>query len=269
MVASGEKLYVPYVMPEFPTAGGTVQTLLALQRGGASLIELGFPHSDPLADGVVIQNAAQIAIRNGATLQRIFNLVKNAREGKSGEALTVPLVLMGYINPVLAYGVEKFLDDAASAGVDGFIIPDLPPEEAAWFRAECVKRNLSVIFLISPVSSDERIKKIDDLSTDFSYCVAVNATTGTAKLMQKSDDAVEAYLERVRRQVKKKFVVGFGVQTAAQAERLLEKADGVVVGTALLKAMASATSPDETAKLAEQFWKALQVRTGATELEKG
>lgn len=252
---SGKKLLVAYLMPEFPVAEATVPALFALEESSVDVIELGMPHSDPLADGRTIQDAAQVAIKNGATLKKVLTLVKEAR----AKGLNAALVLMGYINPILRYGVTAFLDDAKAAGVDGFIIPDLPPEEADLFRREAVARHLSLTFLISPVSSPIRIAEIDAQSTDFSYCLAVNATTGTAKLSNKNTYShLEPYLERVRKNISKKFVVGFGIKERAQVDWILERADGAVIGSAYLNAIVSAQTPDETAKRTLAFWKHFQ-----------
>ncbi|MCS6989215.1 MAG: tryptophan synthase subunit alpha [Chloroherpetonaceae bacterium] len=255
LCASSAKLLVAYLMPEFPIPNATLPALFALEESGVNVIELGMPHSDPLADGRTIQDAAQLAIKNGATLKRILSLVKTARQ----QGFNAALILMGYVNPILRYGTTAFLNDAKAVGVDGFIVPDLPPEEAEAFRRDVARRNLSMTFLISPVSSPERIQTIDALSTDFSYALAVNATTGTAKLSsEKIFDELEAYLARVRANVKKKFVVGFGIQTRAQIEWMLERADGAVVGSAYLRAIASAQTPEAVAERTKAFWRTLQ-----------
>lgn len=251
---SERKLLVAYLMPEFPVPNATLPALFALEESGANVIELGMPHSDPLADGRTIQDAAQLAIKNGANLKRILSLVQDARAA----GLKSALILMGYVNPILRYGATAFLDDAKRAGVDGFIIPDLPPEEAEPFRSDVVQRDLSMTFLISPVSSAERIRIIDALSTDFSYALAVNATTGTTKLSR--DDAfanLDAYLARIRANARKKFVVGFGIKQRAQVEWMLKRADGAVVGSAYLQAIASAQTPNDVAEKTRAFWRAL------------
>ncbi|MBC8042505.1 MAG: tryptophan synthase subunit alpha [Rhizobacter sp.] len=252
LLASNEKLLVPYLTPEFPVAGATVPALLALQESGANLIELGMPHSDPLADGTVIQAASQVAIKNGASLSRVLELVREARAAGVG----VPVVLMGYINPILAYGAEKFLAEAALSGADGLIIPDLPPEEALNFKARADHHRLSMIFLISPVSDAARIRFIDSLSTHFSYCISTNGVTGRATGGAMNENQL-AFLLRVRANTQKKFVVGFGIRDAVQVKAMLETADGAVVGSALLEAIEAATSPEQTASLARAFWRNL------------
>ncbi len=253
LIESDQKLNVAYLMPEFPMADATLPVLFALQNSGVNLIELGIPFSDPLADGSVIQRAALKSIENGVTLKKLLALVKMARESEN-YAIHIPIVLMGYYNPMYSYGIESFITDAVKHGVDGFIIPDLPPEEASLFRTLAASHGLSVTFLISPVTIDARIQEIDNLSTHFSYCVSVNATTGTSKLAGGIEaNSLKDYLSRVRKNTKKKFVVGFGIKTPEQVHEIQKNADGVVVGSALLNAIQSSTSPENAAHHAQEF----------------
>ncbi|MEI6846790.1 MAG: tryptophan synthase subunit alpha [Chlorobiaceae bacterium] len=253
------KLLIAYYMPEFPVVGATLPVLEALQESGAHIIELGMPFSDPIGDGPVIQEAAYKAICNGVTIKHLLALVKLARRGEGCRQITAPILLMGYCNPLIAYGIDRFLHDAVDAGVDGLLIPDFPPEESADFLEQAKKLGLTVVFLISPVTPPERIELIDSLSTDFSYCLAVNATTGTSKLSNSgSEEKVDGYLKRVRQHARKKFVVGFGIRDKARVEHMWSLADGAVVGTALLQHIASASTPEESARLAAEFWKTLQ-----------
>lgn len=259
LLRQDKKLLLAYYMPEYPVPGATLPVLEALQENGADIIELGIPFSDPVGDGPVIQDAAQVAIRNGVTLRNLLELVRKARAGEGCSPVTAPILLMGYCNPLIAYGGDCFLTDAVEAGVDGLLLPDLPPEEAGDFLERARSFGLTVVFLISPVTPPERIELIDSLSTDFSYCIAVNATTGTAKLEgADADAAVAEYLQRVRRHARKKFVVGFGIRDRAKVERMWQFADGAVVGTALLQSLAGASSPAEAALLAAGFWRALR-----------
>jgi len=254
-----KKLLIAYYMPEFPVPGATLPVLEALQEAGADIIELGMPYSDPIGDGPVIQDAAHTAIRNGVTLTGILELVRKARKGEGCRTITVPILLMGYCNPLIAYGGDCFLGEASAAGVDGLLIPDLPPEEAEEFLGRAREFGLTVVYLISPVTPPERIERIDDLSSDFSYCLAVNATTGTAKLDDAGmDSKVEEYLRRVRRHAKKKFVVGFGIRDRERVRRMWSLSDGAVVGSALLQHIAGTKSPEETARLAGEFWQTLR-----------
>lgn len=254
-----KKLLIAYYMPEFPVPGSTLPVLEALQENGVDIIELGMPYSDPIGDGPVIQDAAQVAIKNGVHIAGILQMVKSAREGNGCEKITVPLLLMGYCSPLIAYGGDCFLHDASQAGVDGLLIPDLPPEEAESFLSRAKGFGLSVVFFISPVTPSRRIRMIDGLSTDFSYCFAVNATTGTAKLVDAGREAgIEDYLRRVRENTRKKIVVGFGIKDRRRVEKMWTMADGAVVGTALLQALQEASTPREAAARAAEFCKTLQ-----------
>ena len=253
------KLLIAYYMPEFPVPGSTLPVLDALQKNGVGIIELGMPYSDPIGDGPAIQEAAHVAIKNGVHIASILDMVRKARGGEGCERITVPLLLMGYCSPLMAYGGDCFLHDASEAGVDGLLIPDLPPEEAESFLDRAKGFGLSVVFFISPVTPSERIRMIDGLSTDFSYCFAVNATTGTGKLVEAGREAdIEAYLQRVRENTEKKFVVGFGIKDRQRVEKMWSMADGAVVGTALLQAIRDASTPEDAAAKAAEFCKTLQ-----------
>ncbi|WP_287372823.1 tryptophan synthase subunit alpha [Prosthecochloris sp.] len=253
------KFLIAYYMPEFPVPGSTLPVLEALQKSGIDIIELGIPYSDPIGDGPVIQEAAQIAIKNGVHTAGILKMVGKARAGEGCEKITVPVMLMGYCSPLIAYGGDCFLTDALGAGVDGLLIPDLPPEEAEDFLERAKGFGLSVVFFISPLTPVDRIRRIDALSTDFSYCFAVNATTGTCKLGETDREAdIEAYLHRVRENTRKKFVVGFGIKDRKRIEKVWSVADGAVVGTALLQAIRDASTPQEAAAMAAEFCETLQ-----------
>lgn len=241
---------VPYITPEFPVRGSTVPLILALEQCGAAMIEVGIPFSDPLADGPTIQHSSEIAIKNGATLTRVLEMVKEARK-----ATSIPIILMGYVNPIIRYGFDRFFSDAALSGVDGLIVPDLPPEESDDYRSRCMKHGLSTIFLIAPTSSDERIRYIDSLSSDFSYCVSVTGVTGVRTSFGGTFDE---FLQRVKRNTAKPFVVGFGIKSKEQIHRIASTADGVVVGSALLQSMQGTTTVDQAVTAASQFFLSLQ-----------
>jgi len=259
LLQQDRKLLIAYYMPEFPVVGATLPVLEALEESGADIVELGMPYSDPIGDGPVIQEAAHFAIRNGVTIKHLLELVRRARQGEGCGPVNVPILLMGYCNPVIAYGIDAFFHDAVVAGVDGLLIPDFPPEEAADFLQKAKHVGLTVVFLVSPVTPPDRIELIDSLSTDFSYCLAVNGTTGTAKLSEASfEDSIDEYLKRVRQHTRKKFVVGFGIKDKSRVESMWALADGAVVGTALLQHIASASTPDACATLAGEFWRTLR-----------
>lgn len=247
--SAGTPVVVPYITPEFPVAGSTIPMLLALEQAGAAMIEVGIPFSDPLADGPTIQHSSEVAIRNGASLTRVLELVREARTKTS-----IPIILMGYVNPLMRYGFDRFFADAAAAGADGLIIPDLPPEESEEYRAGCAKHGLSTVFLIAPTSTDERIRYIDSVSTGMSYCVSVTGVTGGQTAF---GGGFDEFVARVRKNTQKPFVVGFGIDSREKVRHITATADGVVVGSALLRAVGNATTPDGAAADAAAFLKTL------------
>lgn len=239
------KALIPYVTPEFPVQGTTVPLVLALEKAGAACVELGVPFSDPLADGPTIQQSSGIALKNGVTVDSIFESVQRIREKSN-----IPIILMGYVNPILFYGMEKFLKTCTRCGVDGLIIPDLPPEESSEFHTLAVQYGISIIYLIAPTSSDERIRRLDSLSTDFTYCVSVTGVTGTRSSF---GDHFDEFLQRVKNNTSKPFVVGFGITNKTQIERITKTADGVVVGSAFLQSIGTAHSVDEVLQSGTKF----------------
>lgn len=236
--AAGRPLVVPFVTAGYPGAGDTVPVVEALAQAGADMVEVGVPFSDPLADGPTIQRASEQALRNGMTLARVLEIVGELRSRPSTAGL--PLVLMGYCNPLFAYGLDRFLRAAAAAGVDGLIVPDLPPEEAEEYLEGCRAAGLSATFLMAPNAPDERVRRVDACSTHFSYCVTVTGVTGAR---QDVESRTLEFLRRVRGLARKPFVVGFGVKEPAHVRSLGPHADGVVVGSALLDALADAADP--------------------------
>ncbi len=246
----GRPLLVPYLTAGWPSPAETVELLLALERGGADAVELGLPFSDPLADGPVIQAAGQAALRAGTTHARILELAAGFRARSA-----LPLVLMGYLNPILAYGPGRFFEDAVDAGADGLIVPDLPPEEAEPFHGAARAAGLSWIFLAAPTSSDERLRKVDALSTEINYCVSVTGVTGARDDLPAS---LERYLARAAAAFTKPFVVGFGISRPDQVRRVAPPAAGVVVGSALIRALGGEAGPDARRRRAESFVKELR-----------
>jgi tryptophan synthase alpha chain len=223
-------LVVPYLTAGYPAATETVDLLRALEEGGADAIEVGLPFSDPLADGPVIQAASQRALEGGITWQRTLDLVATFRRTSQ-----LPLLFMGYVNPILARGAAATMTEAAAAGVDGLIVPDLPPEESGPFHEPAVAAGLSWVPLAAPTSTDARLSRIDALATHFNYCVSLTGVTG-ARAELPAD--LSAYLERARRVFTKPFVVGFGISRPEHVARVVPPAAGVVVGSALLAALA-------------------------------
>lgn len=170
--SQNKKAFIPYIMAGDPSLEKTKEIVLMFEECGADIVELGVPFTDPLADGHTIQRAAERALKNGVTLKKVVALVKNLRQKTK-----IPLVLMTYYNPVFKYGEERFIADAKDAGVDGAIIPDLPPDEAGGFTRRAKKASIASIFLLAPTSTDERIKKIASASTGFIYYVSITGIT--------------------------------------------------------------------------------------------
>jgi tryptophan synthase alpha chain len=243
----GEAAFIPYVTPEFPIKGSTIPLLRSLAQAGVSLIEVGIPFSDPLADGRIIQHASEVSIKNGTTIVTIFDFIHEFRK-----EFSVPIVLMGYYNPILNYGIDAFCRDAVNAGIDGVIVPDLPPEEAGELKKYCTLHGLSIIFLIAPTSTNDRIRMIDSLSTDFIYCISIAGVTGTQTGFGEKTE-FESFLRRVKQNTEKPFVVGFGISTRAHVKNITAIADGVVVGSALLHAIREEQSHERIAQSAVQF----------------
>jgi tryptophan synthase alpha chain len=224
----GEKALGLFLTSGFPEPSATLPALRALDAAGASFLELGMPFSDPLAEGLPIQRASARALARGTTMADTLRTAEAFR----GESET-PLVLMGYVNPILRYGVEAFCRDAASAGADGLILPDLPPEEAALVEDAAAAAGLALTFLIAPNTPDDRVRLVAEKSTGFVYAVSLTGLTGGQVA---EFDAVSGYLDRARRLVgTKPLLVGFGISTASDAARLAPHADGVIVGSAIIR----------------------------------
>jgi tryptophan synthase alpha chain len=243
-----EKALVLFLTAGYPKLDSTVPMVLALIQAGADIIELGMPFSDPLADGPVIQTSSQQAIKNGITLDRILEQVKEIRKHSD-----VPLVLMGYLNPILHYGEKRFFADAANVGVDGIILPEVPLEESDRFLLLNRKHNLADILFISPATSDERIRNIDKVTSGFLYCVSTTGVTGRSNIGD-----IESYVKRVKRIAKSNPVlVGFGIKTPADAKRTAQYADGVIVGSALIQRIAQGDTKKKLSSWARQMKEAL------------
>jgi tryptophan synthase alpha chain len=235
---------IPYVTAGFPRRDDTVAVLLAAQRAGCAAAEIGIPFSDPLADGPTIQRAGWQALRNGMTTHLAIAQAAAARAA----GVTIPLVLMTYINPVLSHGLARFCADAAAAGVDGIIVPDLPGDEAAEAHATAGADGLALIPLVAPTTPDARIARACEHAAGFVYCVSVTGTTGA-----RAEIAGEAFalLDRVRRHTRLPRALGFGLSRHEHIEALRGRCEAVVVGSALLDAMSR--QPDEGAHAAEGF----------------
>ena len=249
---AGQKALIPYITPEYPYKGITVKLLETLEQAGADLIEVGIPFSDPLADGETIQRSSEIALTNGASIPVILQAVSKFRT-VSG----LPVLLMGYVNPIIHYGVERFFHACRSAGVDGLIVPDMPPEEASEFTAMSRSNGISNVFLVAPTTPDRRIQEIDALSTDFSYCVSITGVTG-ARMKLGGEGALDEFLMRVKKNTKKPFVVGFGISKPEQVQRVCRYSDGAVVGSSLINVLTAAKSEEGALRSAADFFRSLR-----------
>jgi tryptophan synthase alpha chain len=249
-------IFMPYYPLGYPNVETSIDVIEALAKNGADLIEVGLSFSDPLADGPVIQQATQVALEQGITIKKSLEAVKELRK----RGVTIPLILMGYFNPMLAYGLEKFVRDAAEAGADGFIVPDLPAEESGDFESALVGANghspLPLIRMIAPTSSPDRMESVARNAQGFIYLVSVTGITGERKsLAEGLGDLIASLREHTSAYV----CVGFGIGTPEQAKEVGKMADGVIVGTACVRTIGTSQTPVETAKqFAAEFRNALQ-----------
>lgn len=230
-----------YCTAGFPAGDSTMEVLTALQENGADLIEIGMPYSDPLADGPVIQASGSRALENGMTITRLFDQLKDFRQ-----SIKVPVVLMGYMNPVLQFGFEKFCRTAAAVGVDGLILPDLPIYEFETEYGAIIRDNgLDFIFLVTPETDEARIRKLDALSSGFLYAVSSSSTTGGRQDM----NAVNVYLQRLQAmKLKNPVLVGFGIRDRESFQEACRFTNGAIIGSAYIKALESGNSVNEATK---------------------
>ncbi len=239
--SKGSAALMPYFPVGFPDFETSLEVIEACSKAGADLIEVGMPFSDPLADGPVIQHGMQVALKNGVTARHCLEAVRALRS----RGVLIPLVLMGYINPILSYGLEKFTLDAAQSGASGFIIPDLPPDMAGDLQALCQAQGLDLVFLLPPNSSEERIRFVAQQTSGFLYLVSVTGITGARQALPTE---LAEFVNRVHRYTDKPLAVGFGISTPEQAAAVGRIADGVIVGSALLKAAREAGDPARAAR---------------------
>ena len=238
-----------YFTAGYPNLLDTVTIISELEKNGADLIEIGIPFSDPVADGLVIQQSSEIALRNGMTIHLLFEQLKEIRK-----SVSIPLILMGYLNPVMQYGIEDFCKKCRETGIDGTIIPDLPLEVyEEEYKAIFERNSMSNIFLITPQTPEERIRKIDRLSTGFIYMVSSSSTTGVKGGV---DDEQISYFERISgMNLNSKRLIGFGISDKGSFERASNYANGAIIGSAFIKALAgdSTTASKVTAFMQKFF----------------
>jgi tryptophan synthase alpha chain len=257
-------IFMPYFPMGYPDLDTSVDVIEALAKNGADLIEVGLSFSDPLADGPVIQHATQIALEKGITVKKSLAAVKELRS----RGVDIPLILMGYYNPMLAYGLEKFIHDAVDAGADGFIVPDLPMEESDEFvgatqsapKGYASPLKPPLIQMLAPTTPPDRMETIARNARGFIYLVSVTGVTGERKSIS---EGLGELISRVREHTSAPVCVGFGISTPEQAKEVGKMADGVIVGSACVKTIGGSEKPVEAAReLARSFREALRVSAG-------
>ena len=252
--SQGRKALIPYLMAGFPHPDHTLALMHALVEGGADIIELGVPFSDPMADGPVIQEAGEEALRHHVGMAEVLAMVRDFRATDSH----TPIVLMGYANPVesynLVHGEHGFVKDAAAAGVDGVLIVDYPPEECVDFAAALKAQQMDLIFLLAPTSTDQRMQQVANVASGYVYYVSLKGVTGSGAL---NTDEVEAMLPRIRQHVHIPVGVGFGIRDAATAQTIGKVADAVVIGSRLIQ-LVKAASKAEAPGAARDFMRGIR-----------
>lgn len=226
---TGHKALIPYVTVGYPSVEDTLEVVPLLAGSGCDIVELGIPFSDPLADGATIQKASFCALKNGVSPKLCLEVAKEL-----SRKIDVPLVFMTYFNPVLSYGLEKFCAACARSGVDGLIIPDLPPDEGSELEDTTRKHDLDLIYLLAPTSAEERIKLVAERARGFIYLVSVTGVTGARDSLPTE---LNSFIARVRKVARQPLCVGFGISTPEQARQVAEIADGVIVGSRIIQLM--------------------------------
>ena len=230
-----------YCTAGYPYLNSTFEVLTALQQNGADLIEIGMPYSDPLADGPVIQQSNMVALENGMSISLLFQQLQTVRQ-----TIKLPIILMGYMNPILQYGLEKFCASAEAVGIDGIILPDLPMYEfETTYKQLFEKHNLKFIFLVTPETGEERVRKIDSLSSGFLYAVSSSSTTGNNKDIA---DQSEYFKKLQSMQLTNPILVGFGIKDKATFKTAGTFTNGAIIGSAYIKALENSTNVQATTK---------------------
>jgi tryptophan synthase alpha chain len=243
LTKEGRSAFITFLMAGDPDPVTSLEIIKALPKAGADIIEIGMPFTDPMADGPAIQAAGLRALKGGQNMKRTLSLVREFRGGDE----TTPIVLMGYYNPIYVYGVERFLADAGSAGVDGLIVVDLPPEEDTELCLPALKAGFNFIRLATPTTDDRRLPAVLANTSGFVYYVSITGITGSAA---PDTGKVAEAVKRIKRHTMLPVCVGFGVRTAEQARAIAEGADGVVVGSALVEAVRNSLGTDAKATAA-------------------
>jgi len=237
---------MPYFPLGYPDPESSIDVVESIARAGADLIELGLPFSDPLADGPVIQRATQVALQNGMTVARGLRMTAELRR----RGVRIPLILMSYFNPLLAYRLPRLVADAAEAGADGFIVPDLPIEEADDLETLCLDRNLALIYFLAPTSTPERVSRVTRRARGFIYAVSLTGITGARDHLPAD---LSEFIHRVKALARCPLAVGFGISTPEQAATVGRLADGVIVGSALVSAAGNGHATRSAGEFVQQL----------------
>ncbi len=245
-----KKAFIAFITAGYPNLNITGRLISEFSKAGVDIIELGVPFSDPLADGAVIQESSQYALKKGINLDKIFNLVKSARKNTD-----TPICLMSYYNPIFCFGEEKFVKKALSCGVDGVIIPDLPPEEGSLLENFAKRSGLDTIFFLAPTSSLKRIKSVAKKSRGFIYYVSLTGVTGTRKELPK--DFIQQ-VKLIKKYTDKPVCLGFGVSTSQQVRQINRVADGVIVGSVIVRKIKENIKHPDLVKRVTNFVKTLK-----------
>jgi tryptophan synthase alpha chain len=240
--AEGRTGFVAFLTVGYPDVEATLRIVPALIEGGADVIELGVPFSDPLADGPKVQKASFHALEQGVTVETCLDVVRKLREG----GVEAPIVPMGYYNPLLAYGLARFTKDAAEAGVDGLIVVDLPPEESDEMLAACEAAGLRLIYLVAPTSTEERIREVAKRASGFVYCVSVTGVTGERDEIA---PGLAEFVGRVRNATNLPIAVGFGISQPKHFEAVARIADAAVIGSAIIDEIARSDPSEQSERL--------------------
>jgi len=240
---------IPYVTIGYPSIEATLKVVPLLASSGCDIVELGIPFSDPLADGATIQKASFHALQNGITLKLCFEIAKQL-----SQMVKIPLVFMTYFNPVFSYGLAEFCSACTESGIDGLIIPDLPPEEGSELEAITQRQNLDLIYLLAPTSTDERVSLVAERSRGFIYLVSVTGITGVRDRLPTN---LEAFVTKARKAVTRPLCVGFGISTPKHARQVARIADGVIVGSRIIQLMEADESMASVADFARELRLAL------------
>jgi tryptophan synthase alpha chain len=243
----GRCALIPFIMGGDPSLEVTGQLIKVAEANGANILEIGIPFSDPMADGPVLQKAAQRSLAQGVRIRDLFRVVKESREETD-----IPIVFLAYYNSVYNYGQEAFVEAAASSGVDGLIVPDLPVEEADGLRKLASDAGVDLIFLVAPTSTHERLNLISERSMGFIYCVSLKGITGSRSSL---DTGLQEFIGRVRRQTDMPLAVGFGISNAQMACQVGKIADGAIIGSALVELMEASSTTDAALYKAAEFIK--------------